>query len=114
MTFKERFAKELKNARKARGITQAVISEKLEIEEKSYAKYEQDKNETLPPLDRFADIVKILEIEPATLLFSKVYTDNEELVLLVNSCPDEQKQNLKVIIKAFLSGVGELKMEKDK
>ena len=65
------FSERLKNARKAKNITQKQISEMLNIKQQSYARYETAKGE--PSLDVFVKICKILDEDPAYLLGIEEY-----------------------------------------
>ncbi len=62
----EIFCKRLKELRKAAGLTQQDMAEKLEIKQQSYARYENDKSE--PSLETLVKIASVLDTSIEYLL----------------------------------------------
>lgn len=62
------FANRLKIARKAKGLTQLQVADKLHIHRTAYTKYERGVSE--PTLETLVKITAVLDVSADTLLFS--------------------------------------------
>lgn len=67
--FQITFAENLRQLRKARGLTQKALAQQLGYSEKTISKWEC--GDTFPPLDTFAEICDTLKINSQTLLYRK-------------------------------------------
>ena len=94
------FSKRLKELRQSKHYTQENISEKLNMDSKSYGKYER--GETLPPIDRLKDICEVLNVSADYLVFGKTANADEEITEILADCPIEKQKYAIDCLKVFV------------
>lgn len=94
--MKKLFGKNLKNIRKSRDITQAILAEKVNVEPKHISCIENGLN--FPSADLISRLAESLDVQPYELfLFSEkpsILKIKEDLISLINTARDEEVERI--------------------
>lgn len=109
----KRIGQHLRAARKSRGLTQAKVSEMLNVAENTYSNIERGSQK--PSLSRIIQLCEIYSIKPSSVLddcsdtlitlrdtqYKEDNPDKKELHLLINKCSEETAKILRVTAQAI-------------
>lgn len=102
-------AQNIRNFRRAKGITQEKLAEKLEVSG-SYIGY-LERGKKSPSLDLLARIADVFQVEPALLLTEFSDTKNLELKNVISILSDKSPKTIRFIYEVAISYIKSLELE---
>ena len=93
--------KNLQDIREQKGLKRQYVSEKANISERTYADIER--GSTKMRIDTLLNICKALDITPNAFLVKEEQSiSEEEIVNMLNSCTDKQKDTAMKLLNSYL------------
>ena len=83
------------------GLTQAQVAEEIDVDTKTYGKYETDT--ILPPTGRILDLSELYKVTTDYLLLGNVISISEHISSLLEKCPTNKQHYIENIVQELVS-----------